>query len=75
LLNKGKGHWEALIIELRSPNYAKVGAKMTNLEANKVDKPDDTNKGPNYGCCRDRKFIPILKYLFDKSPLGAQEEV
>jgi pre-mRNA-splicing factor ISY1 len=46
LLIRQKGHWEALIIELGSPNYAKVGAKMTDLEGNEVDVPGATGKGP-----------------------------
>jgi pre-mRNA-splicing factor ISY1 len=48
LLNKGKGHWEAPIVELGSPNYAKVGAKMMDLEGNEVDVPSATGKGPGY---------------------------
>jgi hypothetical protein len=32
-----KGHWEAPIVELDNPNYAKAGAKMMNLERNEVD--------------------------------------
>jgi len=36
------GHWEALIIDLESPNYAKVWAKMTDLEGNKDDVPSAT---------------------------------
>jgi hypothetical protein len=32
LMNREKGNWEARIIELDNPNYAKVGAKMTDLE-------------------------------------------
>jgi hypothetical protein len=47
-LIRKKGHWEAQIIELGGPNYAKVGAKMMNLEGNKVDVPCATWKGPNY---------------------------
>jgi hypothetical protein len=45
LLNREKGHWEAPIIELGSPNYAKVGAKMMDLEGNEVDVPSATGKG------------------------------
>jgi hypothetical protein len=45
LLNREKGHWEALIVELGSPNYAKVGAKMMDLEGNEVDVLGATNKG------------------------------
>jgi pre-mRNA-splicing factor ISY1 len=46
LLNRKKGHWEALIIELGSPNYAKVGAKMMDLEGNKVDVPVPSTRDP-----------------------------
>jgi hypothetical protein len=42
IVDQAKGHWEALIVELGSPNYAKVGAKMTDLEGNKVDVPGAT---------------------------------
>jgi hypothetical protein len=34
-----KGHWEAPTIDLGSPNYAKVGAKMMDLEGNEVYVP------------------------------------
>jgi hypothetical protein len=37
LLIRSEGHWEALIVEIGSPNYAKVEAKMMELEGNKVD--------------------------------------
>jgi hypothetical protein len=56
-----KGNWEAPIIELGSPNYAKVGEKMMNLEGNTVDVPGATRKGPGYKHSRAMKFLPILK--------------
>jgi hypothetical protein len=40
-LNKEKGHLETSIIEIGSPNYAKVGAKMIDLEGNKVVVPSE----------------------------------
>ena len=40
-LNGEKRSWEAQIVELRSPNYAKVGAKMIDLEGNKVVVPSE----------------------------------
>jgi pre-mRNA-splicing factor ISY1 len=75
LLNREKGHWEALIVELGSPNYAKVGAKMMDLEGNEVDVPGATGKGPSYRYFGATKFLPILKEIFDKPPRGEKEEV
>jgi hypothetical protein len=43
-MNREKGHSEALTIELCSRNYAKVGAKMMNLEGNEVDVPGAIGK-------------------------------
>jgi pre-mRNA-splicing factor ISY1 len=70
-----KGHLEALIIELGSLNYAKVGAKMTNLEGNGVYVPGATDKGPDYIYFGAKTFLPDLNGLFDKSPQGEEEEV
>jgi len=70
----GKGHWEALIIEISSLNYSKVGAKMTNLEWNEIDVPGATGKGPSYKYFRATKFLPVLKDLFDNPHLGEEEE-
>jgi pre-mRNA-splicing factor ISY1 len=67
-LNRVKGHWEALIIELGNPNYAKVGAKMTDLEGNELDVPSATSKGLGYKYFGDMKFLPIIKYLFNNPP-------
>jgi hypothetical protein len=75
LLNRAKGHWEAPIIELVSPNYAKVGANMMNLEGNKVDVLGVMGKGPSYRYFMATKFLSILKELFDKPPRGEEEEV
>ena len=65
---KKKGHWEALIIELGGPNYAKLGVKMTNLEGDKIDVSDATGKGPNYRYFGVVKFLPDIKELFDNPP-------
>jgi hypothetical protein len=48
---------------------------MTDLEGNKVDVPGATSKGLDYRYSRATQFIPILKYLFDKSPQVKEEEV
>jgi hypothetical protein len=75
LLNREKGHWESLIVEIDNPNYAKVGARMTDLEGNEVDVLGTTGKGPDYRYLRAMKLLPILKELFDKPPRGKKEEV
>jgi len=75
LLNKSKKDMEAPIVQLGSPNYAKVGAKMTNLEGKEVDMPNAIGKGPDYRYFRATKIIPMLKELFDKPPWGEEEEV
>jgi hypothetical protein len=62
-----KGHWEALIIKLGSPNYDKVGAKMIDLEGNEVDVLGATNKGLSYIYFEAVKFLPDFKEIFDKS--------
>jgi hypothetical protein len=74
-LNREKGHWEAPIVELDNPNYAKVGAKMMNLEGNEVDVPGATDKVPDYKYFEAMEFLPILKEIFDKPPRGKEEEV
>jgi pre-mRNA-splicing factor ISY1 len=68
LLNREKGHWEALTVELGSPNYAKVGAKMMDLEGNEVDVPGAIGKGLGYRYFRATKFLPIPKEIFDNPP-------
>jgi len=67
-LNRQKGHWEVVIIELGSPNYAKVRAKMMDLEGNKVDVTGAIGKGPGYRYFGSKIFIPISKELFDNPP-------
>lgn len=67
-LIREKGHWEARIVELGGPNYAKVGAKMMDLEGNEVDVPGATGKGPGYRYFGAAKFLPGVKELFDKPP-------
>jgi pre-mRNA-splicing factor ISY1 len=69
-MNKAKGHWEAQIVDLGSLDFAKVGAKMTDLEGNKVDVLGAIDKGLYYIYFGATKFLPNLKYLFDKSPRG-----
>jgi hypothetical protein len=68
LLFGSKGHWEALIIELGSPNYVKVGAKMMDLEGNVFDMP-------GYKYLEATKFFLDLKEIFEKTPQGEEEEV
>jgi pre-mRNA-splicing factor ISY1 len=75
LLFRVKGHCEALIVELDSPNYTEVGAKTIDLEGNEVDVPGATRKGTGYRYFRPMKFLPILKELFDKPPQSKKEEV
>ena len=70
MLNKEKGHWEALIVEFGSPNYAKVGANMMKLKVNEVDVSSAIDKGLDYRYFEATKFLPILKELFDKPPRG-----
>jgi hypothetical protein len=58
----GKGGWPPIstwimIIELGVVNYAKVEAKMTNLEGNEVDVPGATDKGPVLSTQRTLKII------------------
>jgi pre-mRNA-splicing factor ISY1 len=61
LLIRSKGHWEAIIVELGRPNYFKVGAKMTNLEGNKVDVLGAIRKGPGYKYFGATKLFPDIK--------------
>jgi hypothetical protein len=68
LLNREKEHWEAPIIELGNPNYAKGGVKMMDLEVNKVDVPSAKCKGPSYRYFGATKFLPIPKEIFDNPP-------
>jgi hypothetical protein len=75
LLNREKRHWKSPIIELGSPNYAKVGAKSMHLEGKEVDMISATTKGLDYRYFGAMKFVPIRKDLFDNSPRGEEEEV
>jgi hypothetical protein len=65
-LIRKKGHWEALIIEIGSPNYTKVGAKMTNLGGKTIDVLSSINKGLGYINFRATKFLLDFKDVFDK---------
>jgi hypothetical protein len=56
-----KWNWEALIVDLGIPNYAKVGAKMTNLKGKEVDVRNSTDKGPSYRYFEAMKFLSVLK--------------
>ncbi|ERN04871.1 hypothetical protein AMTR_s00146p00098380 [Amborella trichopoda] len=67
-LIREKGHWEHRIIELGGPNYAKTGAKMTDLEGNIVDVPNPSGRGPGYRYFGAAKHLPGVKELFEKPP-------
>jgi hypothetical protein len=67
-LNREKGNWESSIIELGSPDYAKVRANMKDLKGNEVYVPSATGKGLGYRYFNATQFLPILKYFFNKSP-------
>eukprot|EP00252_Welwitschia_mirabilis_P021960 TRINITY_DN5791_c0_g1_i3.p1 TRINITY_DN5791_c0_g1~~TRINITY_DN5791_c0_g1_i3.p1 ORF type:complete len:298 (+),score=37.08 TRINITY_DN5791_c0_g1_i3:198-1091(+) len=67
-LIREKGHWEARIVELGGPNYAKSAAKMTDLEGNEVVVPDSKIKGAGYRYFGAAKFLPGVRELFEKPP-------
>jgi hypothetical protein len=68
LLNGEKRSWEALIVELRSPNYAKVGAKMMEFEGREVEVLSATSRAPRYKYLEAMKLLSILKYIFNNPP-------
>jgi hypothetical protein len=41
-----KGHYETMIVEFGSPNYAKVVTKMMDLEGNIIDVPSAICNSP-----------------------------
>lgn len=67
-LIREKSHWERRIVELGGPNYAKHGAKMTDLEGNIVDVPNPSGRGPGYRYFGAAKKLPGVKELFEKPP-------
>jgi hypothetical protein len=69
-LNRVKEKCKAPIVDLGSPNYFKVGAKMMDMEGDEFDVPGATSKGPSYKYYGARKFLPIPKEIFDKTPSG-----
>ena len=75
MLNREKEHWKDQIVELDSPNYAKVGAKMMDLEGKEFDVPGATGKGLGYRYFKAMKLLPIPKEILDKTPRDEEEEV
>ncbi|KAK8716288.1 hypothetical protein V6N13_043603 [Hibiscus sabdariffa] len=67
-LIREKSHWERRIVELGGPNYAKHGAKMTDLEGNIVDVPNPSGRGPGYRYFGAAKKLPGVRELFEKPP-------
>ncbi|GAQ80558.1 pre-mRNA-splicing factor ISY1 [Klebsormidium nitens] len=65
-LIREKGHWEARILELGGPDYAKTGPKITDSDGNEVDAA--TGKGVGYKYFGAAKTLPGVRELFDKPP-------
>ncbi|XP_031493813.1 uncharacterized protein LOC116259938 [Nymphaea colorata] len=65
-LIREKGHWEHRIVELGGPNYARSGAKMTDLEGNIIDVPNPSGRGPGYRYFGAAKQLPGVRELFEK---------
>ncbi|GAB2218870.1 hypothetical protein Drorol1_Dr00002102 [Drosera rotundifolia] len=67
-LIREKGHWERRIVELGGSNYARSGAKMTDLDGNIVDVPNPSGRGPGYRYFGAAKKLPGVRELFEKPP-------
>ncbi|KAJ7566810.1 hypothetical protein O6H91_02G119700 [Diphasiastrum complanatum] len=65
-LIREKGHWEARILELGGPNYAKIGPKITDAEGKEVDAA--SGKGLGYRYFGAAKQLPGVRELFEKPP-------
>eukprot|EP00249_Psilotum_nudum_P015328 c25266_g1_i1 orf=698-1324(-) len=65
-LMREKGHWEARILELGGPNYAKLGPKITDSEGKEVDIA--SGRGPGYRYFGAAKQLPGVRELFEKPP-------
>eukprot|EP00850_Spirogloea_muscicola_P024053 SM000429S16081 [mRNA] locus=s429:27139:29075:- [translate_table: standard] len=65
-LIREKGHWEARILELGGPNYAKSAPRITDAQGNEVDAA--SGKGPGYRYFGAAKQLPGVRELFDKPP-------
>lgn len=65
-LIREKGHWEARIVELGGPNYAKTAPKIADDEGNDVEAA--SGKGLGYKYFGAAKQLPGVKELFDKPP-------
>lgn len=65
-LIREKGHWEARILELGGPNYAKMGSKVTDAEGKSFDTA--SGRGPGYRYFGAAKQLPGVRELFEKPP-------
>lgn len=62
-LIREKGHWEARILELGGPNYAKTAPKITDESGKEVDAA--SGKGMGYKYFGAAKQLPGVKELFE----------
>lgn len=65
-LIREKGHWEARILELGGPNYAKTGPKITDADGKEVDPA--SGRGLGYRYFGAAKQLPGVRELFEKPP-------
>lgn len=63
-LIREKGHWEARILELGGPDYAKSAPKITDSQGYEIDDP----RGTGYRYFGAAKQLPGVKELFEKPP-------
>eukprot|EP00250_Pteridium_aquilinum_P013861 c21618_g1_i1 orf=604-1479(-) len=63
-LIREKGHWEARILELGGPNYARSAPKITDSEGKEIV----DCRGMGYRYFGAAKQLPGVKELFDKPP-------
>ena len=59
-----KGRWEARILELGGPDYAKSAPKVTDSQGYEIDDP----RGTGYRYFGAAKNLPGVKELFEKEP-------
>eukprot|EP01025_Chloroclados_australasicus_P047478 TRINITY_DN5327_c0_g1_i2.p2 TRINITY_DN5327_c0_g1~~TRINITY_DN5327_c0_g1_i2.p2 ORF type:complete len:276 (-),score=49.35 TRINITY_DN5327_c0_g1_i2:188-1015(-) len=63
-LIREKGHWEARILELGGPDYAKTAPKIRDSQGNVIQ--EATEKGIGYRYFGAAKNLPGVKELFEK---------
>jgi pre-mRNA-splicing factor ISY1 len=64
-LIREKGHWEARILELGGPNYAKTAPKVTDEDGKEVRKEDTCGRPMSVFMCLGMRLVSFLLCYLD----------